>query len=570
MRVGDGPRPPRRVLEGSPHPTHSGSSEQIVSNRLASLGLPVPEAGRGRHFPANLPTNIQQFRLPSGHASIGAAVDFMDHSFWAGVAIAETANQLALGGLLFAAFLLDGARRADEHRWLAFATASLGCAALSASVALAAAGAIGHGGVSALFAVGAVGLLGATVVARFPVEGPLGRAGGVPTRIWLFPVVLVGSAIVFSSMPVFRQPTAVERALEVQVALSTPGRVLAALVGLGLSAIAAVRFRARGADQASYRNGAVGYFAIASLFLLDAARLSPDFPKVPWLTHAGTLWAVLYGMLLLLGRRIEIHRMRAGEGELASLRAELAESRAVLERLQRELGTKKQLAAVGELAAAIAHEVRNPLAIIMNAAAGLRRPTLQTDDRNTLLGILDEETARLNRLVTDLLRFARPVIIKRSSVSIVELVKRVQGRLEDSAVLEVDIPEDPELRVVQADTNLLRLVFENLVANAFQSMPEGGTVQIVVSGADIGAVPHVRIDIVDRGHGMDPQVLSRATDPFYTTRPSGTGLGLPIVQRIIEAHGGRIDIVSAPARGTTVSMFIPRLGPAELEEAASQ
>jgi signal transduction histidine kinase len=265
-------------------------------------------------------------------------------------------------------------------------------------------------------------------------------------------------------------------------------------------------------------------------------------------------------VMVLRFRRLAI-AARATELRLSNCLEELASSQASVERLQRELGAKKQLAVVGELAAAIAHEVRNPLAIIMNAAAGLRRPTIGAEDRSTLLSILDEETARLNRLVTDLLRFARPVIIKRSSVSILELARRAEGRLEDKHRLQISIPDQPHLKSVEADANLLRLVFDNLVSNAFQAMPDGGMVEIAVGEAIRGEASFVRIDIVDQGHGMDEQVLARATDPFYTTRPSGTGLGLPIVQRIVEAHGGQLEIDSIPGQGTKVSLFLPLMAP---------
>jgi signal transduction histidine kinase len=224
------------------------------------------------------------------------------------------------------------------------------------------------------------------------------------------------------------------------------------------------------------------------------------------------------------------------------------------------------LAAVGELAAAIAHEVRNPLAIIVNAVAGLRRTSLQEQDRHTLLGIVDEETARLNRLVTDLLRFARPVSIRRSTVSLAELVRRAESSRGSEHRFEITIPNDPTLGTVQADANLLRLVFDNLVANACQSMPEGGTVQILVGEDLLNDERCIKIEVIDHGHGMDESVLSRAVDPFFTTRPSGTGLGLPIVHRIVAAHGGELHMDSEPQRGTTVRLLLPILPETESEQ----
>jgi len=236
---------------------------------------------------------------------------------------------------------------------------------------------------------------------------------------------------------------------------------------------------------------------------------------------------------------------------------ELRRSNAELSVVQDELVRKQQLAAVGELAAAIAHEVRNPLAVIVNAVSGLRRTALGADDRETLLNIVDEETARLNRLVTDLLRFARPVRVQRSSVSLPELCARARTSLDEDHQLAIEIPDDRELQNVWVDPGLFRLVFDNLVENACQAM-KTGTVRVVVEADELDGIPMVRMDVIDRGQGMESEILERAKDPFFTTRPSGTGLGLPIVQRIMAAHGGEIRLSSSEGEGTTASLFIPK------------
>ena len=279
--------------------------------------------------------------------------------------------------------------------------------------------------------------------------------------------------------------------------------------------------------------------------------------RLPLLTHSFSIYGFCVGLSLLERYRRLVLGYATTESSLHARTEELRKSYADLEQIQRELSSKKQLAAVGELAAAIAHEVRNPLAIIVNAVAGLRRPSLQEQDRHMLLGIVDEETARLNRLVTDLLRFARPVSIRRSSVALAELVRRAESNRGTEHQFEIHIPDDPDLRTVQADANLLRLVFDNLVANACQSMPEGGTVKIIVGEGRLNDERCVMIEIIDHGHGMDESVLSRAIDPFFTTRPSGTGLGLPIVQRIVAAHGGVLEMESEPQQGTTVRLLLP-------------
>lgn len=482
----------------------------------------------------------------------------MDRSFWAGIAIAETASQLAIGGLLLAGYRQSTRRLGTSGKWLGPVWATVCTSLLSGSVACASLLGQLPGWLATLFALGVTG---------FTLSFAL--AVGRPARLleqrvyWLLLTAMVGLlALGFTWFPLISeaegsaiQLTALGRAWFIALVVAQVGRLL--FVG------------SLGDLRAS--EGRAWVFASGvstAMFLLDALRESLGSPwAVPLVTHVGVPWILALGVVGLLERGKNLSQAAQLSAELVRSRDELGANRVSLERAQRELGTKKQLAAVGELAAAIAHEVRNPLAIIVNAAAGLRRPTLQPEDRNTLLGILDEESARLNRLVTDLLRFARPVIIKRSSVSIVELAKRVEGRLDERQTLSVQIPDELTLRVVQADANLLRLVFDNLVSNAFQAMPDGGTVRIIVSAEQVGDSPFVRVAVIDHGHGMDDQVRSRATDPFYTTRPSGTGLGLPIVERIVEAHGGSIEIDSAPGQGTTVAMLLPRLEPETTEPA---
>lgn len=267
------------------------------------------------------------------------------------------------------------------------------------------------------------------------------------------------------------------------------------------------------------------------------------------------------------------YRLAAGGLEQTTQRLqlrtdELRTSHAELRVVQSELVTKNQLAAVGELAAAIAHEVRNPLAVIVNAVAGLRRVSGSEEDRSILLSIVDEEAARLNRLVTDLLRFARPVSVKRSPVSLDELANRSRSQISDGYEIIVSVVEDPDLQTVWVDPNLFRLVFDNLVQNACQSMRGGGRVEILVTRGALPTGPAVSIQINDHGHGMEREVRERALDPFFTTRPSGTGLGLPIVQRIVEAHGGELLIDSEEGEGTRVTLLLPLGAPPEDQPAS--
>ncbi len=249
--------------------------------------------------------------------------------------------------------------------------------------------------------------------------------------------------------------------------------------------------------------------------------------------------------------------------ELRTRTRELRKALTDLGSAEEELGRKEQLAVVGELAAVIAHEVRNPLAIIANAVAGLRKTTLTKDDQATLLTILDEETTRLNRLVSDLLRYARPVNVQRQSISLNDLIERGLQLAKTHATMRVELNvEAPEMRL-WGDGNLLRQVFENLIDNAAQAMNFGGTLTVKVRQMQHEAKDGLAVDIIDTGEGMDTIVRSRARDPFFTTRPSGTGLGLAIVDRIVDAHGGHFLIESRAGEGTTATVFLPVGSPSE-------
>jgi signal transduction histidine kinase len=326
-----------------------------------------------------------------------------------------------------------------------------------------------------------------------------------------------------------------------------------------LEAIAAITLlvRAYRAGRREALSSLIGVVLCIPAMANDLAMASRLIDSLSLMPHAFPLYAFGVAGTLLLRYRVAAGELQQTASSLRDTSDQLRHSYAELKVVQDELVRKKQLAAVGELAAAIAHEVRNPLAVIVNAVAGLRRTGLHENDRATLLNIVEEESGRLNRLVTDLLRFARPVEVKRSPVSLLELANRTRAVVGDDYDIQVHIEQDPEIQTVWVDPNLFRLVFDNLVSNACQSMKDGGRVEIDVRRAMLEDQLAAHIEIKDSGHGMDAQVRKRALDPFFTTRPSGTGLGLPIVQRIVEAHSGQLEIDSGEGKGTTVILEIP-------------
>ncbi len=278
------------------------------------------------------------------------------------------------------------------------------------------------------------------------------------------------------------------------------------------------------------------------------------------LEHIGIVASISMSWILV-GRFV-----RTSEALEARTR-ELNASYENLQQTQAELLAKEQLAAVGELSAVIAHEVRNPLAIIKNAVSGLRRRELPEADRAVLHGILDEEAERLNRLVTDLLAFARPVTPQRRDVPIAELVSRAielaRAGSRTPADVQVELDVDAGPSSLACDPDLLRQALVNVAENALEAMPRGGTLTVRVEATTLGGEPAVALVFRDTGEGMDASVRSKARDPFFTTRPSGTGLGLAIVERIARAHGGAVELESRSGLGTTVSLLLPDRRPSQ-------
>jgi len=279
-------------------------------------------------------------------------------------------------------------------------------------------------------------------------------------------------------------------------------------------------------------------------------------PHLPT-THAGfAAFAVAFfgghiARVALLGEQVRTER-----DEIRTRSEAVSKSFRALRVRQDELVRKEQLAAVGELAAVIAHEVRNPLAIIMNAVSALKKGSSDRQQLETLFAILTEETTRLNRIVGDLLHYARPLSVADQSVDVAEIVERAVSHVRESPSVEVELIVQAKPPRVRGDAVLVRQAIDNVLNNAVQAMGAGGSLQVNVRAATGAA--GVDVTIRDTGEGMDTVVRKRALDPFFTTRPTGTGLGLAIVSRVVDAHHGRLTIRSERGAGTEVCIFFPR------------
>ena len=302
----------------------------------------------------------------------------------------------------------------------------------------------------------------------------------------------------------------------------------------------------------------VGALALCAAGISDIASTLRITRVMHLAPHAYVVFAfgVAYTLLVRYARLSDELELRSEDLERRS--DELARSYQQLRQVTTELLDQRQLAAIGELAAVVAHEVRNPLAIISNAVCALRKPSVPEKDHTTLLRILDEESARLNQLVGDLLRYARPISTEPRRVSLVELLERALAIVPPRPGLVTELRDPDVVCPIYGDPNLLRNVFDNLVQNAVHAMSGGGRLTVSSERADRDGVEGVLVTISDTGEGMPPEVRARAKDPFFTTRPSGTGLGLAIVDRIVEAHGGDLAIESRQGHGTVVRVFLPR------------
>lgn len=225
--------------------------------------------------------------------------------------------------------------------------------------------------------------------------------------------------------------------------------------------------------------------------------------------------------------------------------------------LRKEVERNRRLASVGRLAAGVAHEIRNPLSSIKGFATYFKERYVDVSEDQEIVKILIGEVERVNRVIGQLLEFARPVALSRSPVDLegllTESVKQVERQVSEKGC-RIRTRIDGGLAAVSADPDRLRQVLLNLYLNALEAMEEGGTLGVSAERAGDGSV---RIRVSDTGHGIEADQLPHIFDPYFTTKASGTGLGLAIAHNILEAHGGTITVDSEPGRGTRVSLVLP-------------
>jgi signal transduction histidine kinase len=243
-------------------------------------------------------------------------------------------------------------------------------------------------------------------------------------------------------------------------------------------------------------------------------------------------------------------------------------------RFQREASLRERLSALGRLSTVIAHEVRNPLMIIKGSLRALRRADAPADEVREAASDIDTQVARLDRVVGDVLDFARPLRIESAPVDLPALVREAaQAGLEGAASLTTRLSLDPNASSVVTDGERLRAALVNLVANARDSLAsrppaeraerDGADVEL---GSERLASGRVRLWVEDRGEGIAEADLPHVFEPYFTTKRTGTGLGLAIARKTIEALGGTIRLSSRPGSGARVEIELPAAAPGASEE----
>jgi signal transduction histidine kinase len=240
-----------------------------------------------------------------------------------------------------------------------------------------------------------------------------------------------------------------------------------------------------------------------------------------------------------------------------------------VEQLEERERLRDRLAALGEMAAAIAHEVKNPLAGIEVMAGLLKRQMPASEDAQSILGDIIKEAKMANAIVLEVLDFVRPIRLQVEDVALPDVIADAALMADGHAPrggVNIDVRLDPSLPPIQGDPHQLRQLFTNLLTNAFEAL--GGSGAVTVSAAlqapeddapasEAHPGPMIQMEVSDDGPGVPRDVVDRIFSPFFTTKPQGSGLGLAIVRKIVDAHDGRIDVSARRGGGTTFRVVLP-------------
>lgn len=257
----------------------------------------------------------------------------------------------------------------------------------------------------------------------------------------------------------------------------------------------------------------------------------------------------------------QANREQTRKAEAAA--AQLAAANQSLQEAQAEVRRAERLAALGQLTAGLAHELRNPLGTMKTSAELLHRQVEKENEiAREMAGYISAEVDRTNSLITRFLDFAKPQHLRMEKGDLAELLDRVIDRFEreksgPAASISVHKNYSPDIPPVDFDAQLLERVFVNLLSNAAQASPPGSMVTVKTQMVETAAGRGVEIAVIDRGSGIEAKNRENIFNPFFTTKSDGVGLGLAIVSKIVDEHGGSIAVESTPGEGSVFQVILP-------------
>ncbi len=299
------------------------------------------------------------------------------------------------------------------------------------------------------------------------------------------------------------------------------------------------------------------------LLYVDWTQFTLEWPEISELVLRVVFVAMVGNSANTLAEdlRVQSRKSRLAAEQLAEANAHLVEAEEAVRRSDR-------LAALGQLSAGLAHELRNPLGTIKGSAEMLGRTIASENEvAREMAGFITSEVDRANSLITRFLQFARPLTLQLARTDLSHTLDRAIAEVEREAPgVAIYRNYAPEIPPFAFDAELLERVFYNLVLNAVQASEPGGTVTVKTRAAEDTA----EIAVIDRGAGIDPKNRGSIFNPFFTTKPAGVGLGLAIVAKIVDEHGGKITVESEPGTGSVFRVLLPmRSGHREPAELAS-
>ncbi len=242
-----------------------------------------------------------------------------------------------------------------------------------------------------------------------------------------------------------------------------------------------------------------------------------------------------------------------------------------VEQMEERERLRDRLASLGEMAAGIAHELKNPLAGIEVMAGLLRRQVPDSKGAQSLLADIISEAKLANAIVVEMLEFVRPIRLQVEQTNVADVLQQAVTLAESKARrgdVRVQVEIAPDVPVLEVDNHQLCQVFTNLIANAFEALEGRGAIVLAARAGALeedpafarepqAATPTVIVEVSDDGPGVPAELTDRIFNPFFTTKPQGSGLGLAIVRKIVDAHDGRIDVSSTPGAGTRFRVTLP-------------